>query len=1117
VLRKLRGAVTAADSVVLHIDELDSSDLTMTAQARWKREEGPRLLDAQIQRVRWSWLSRIFRNNSLNVPGEGAFWIEAREEGGWTGSGRTRGVWNSLPVEANASFAWRENRLTLDPLSGRSPAGNLSDGRLHWSKQGWDLTGTATAANPANWDVIGLRDWPAGNLRGRLRYAVSTRGAQEAVLDARLGPSEWSGWRADSALVRVDFPAVASDSFAVSALRRGGRMELHGRVERGGWNGRYGLTDFPLDEWPDGRATGLTGTIAEGQGTVEARAGGLWVTGALEGRSTRWFGMNASRWRLDDVNGRLLPKPEIEARARLRDAFYLGIRFDSASTAVRLGDQELDLAGLTAWAADTVITMSAAMEFSRTGWRMIAQPAAAKSRSFEWVAAEPVRLSGDSRGVTFERLVARDGEAQLEISGRWAVPGGSYDWQARARSLRLDRLGMPSSLRLSGIADADLTVSGPSGNPRWELVAGVHAPAAQGRGADSLRLVVAGSPSRLLVRELALQVDGGWLEGTGEVVGTARPWPERLTPEHVVRWLATGNRWKGQARARELALERVMPLLGRAASWSGTLEGTLELGGRPAQPEFTASVAVKPLAWRGLRLDEVHARAQYAKDRLRVEPLRATREGIVSEVTGEMEIRLALGEEVKLLDAPMRWQVNLPQGDLALLPLLVPQIGSASGRLVAQGEIRGTPRRPELSGKARIEDGRLRLAGREEVLEGVSAQMSFDASRIVLDAFTATQTTDERTPGTVRASGAMEFPAGRPPNYRFDVSMRDFTAVEPGVYGARFDGDFVITDGVRVGRQTLPHVASDNVEIGRAVILYDFAGQSEAEQVRASTQPLYWTYRLHLHATDNLRWQPPDGDIEFSADLNLEQTPEKLVIFGDMEALRGTYWFLDNRFTLRRATLTFDNVRGLDPLVDAEATTRLVPAFAPAGAEQKTHSITVTIQGRSSTPNVDFASDPDDLDEAQILRELTVGRFQTNEGAPLPVSTNPFDSYLTRVINRQLSQDLSRAFRGYLSDWEIARESGGVIGGQGGLIVGVGSQLNSRLALRYRQLVPGTGQPPPTPGTTLFERDLEAEYRLNRYFYVTSQLTQKRSAAGATTASGGTPDFNINLKARWEY
>jgi hypothetical protein len=51
----------------------------------------------------------------------------------------------------------------------------------------------------------------------------------------------------------------------------------------------------------------------------------------------------------------------------------------------------------------------------------------------------------------------------------------------------------------------------------------------------------------------------------------------------------------------------------------------------------------------------------------------------------------------------------------------------------------------------------------------------------------------------------------------------------------------------------------------------------------------------------------------------------------------------------------------------------------------------------------------------------------------------------------------------------------------------------------------------------LFDRNIEAEYRLNRFFFVTTEYVQRRPGANATATTGGNQDFNVNLKARWEY
>ena len=80
------------------------------------------------------------------------------------------------------------------------------------------------------------------------------------------------------------------------------------------------------------------------------------------------------------------------------------------------------------------------------------------------------------------------------------------------------------------------------------------------------------------------------------------------------------------------------------------------------------------------------------------------------------------------------------------------------------------------------------------------------------------------------------------------------------------------------------------------LIEFDFANQNEVQKRAATTQPLYWTYRIRAEAKNNLRWRTADADMEFDADLDLQQTPDSLLIYGEMHALRGQYWFLSSRF-----------------------------------------------------------------------------------------------------------------------------------------------------------------------------------------------------------------------------
>jgi len=362
-------------------------------------------------------------------------------------------------------------------------------------------------------------------------------------------------------------------------------------------------------------------------------------------------------------------------------------------------------------------------------------------------------------------------------------------------------------------------------------------------------------------------------------------------------------------------------------------------------------------------------------------------------------------------------------------------------------------------------------------------------------------------------------------SYRFDLHLRDFTARETGVYAGIFDGDFVVTPGPRVKGVVLPLVEG-NVELSQAVVLVDFANQSQVDQVASSTQQLYWLYRIQLNATDNLRWKPADADIEFSADLRLEQTPDSLLIYGDMTSLRGSYYYLSNKFTMDRVNLTFDNIGGVDPKLDIAGETQVPVAagdqsgktIGSASSSGDRATITVTITGRASAPVISFTSDSKTAwDQPSILMALTYGPYRES-GSRAGAAEGLADDWVTRNLNRQLSTELSRVFQGYLGDWELGRESGGLLRGEGDVILGVNTQLARNLNLRYRQRVPGFARGGIETGNTSansFERDVEAQYRLNRFFYVSTEVTQRRHLSGSTEARP--PEYNLSLKARWEY
>ena len=1124
-LASLRAHAEFGDSIRIRISELNSPELRLTATAAWRASGGPRHVTANVEEVHWPLLARVFDNQTLNVPGTGSIQLDAIGDTQWRGSFAASVDWNKLPGTGGGQFRFAGGQLAVEPLQFDSPAGKLH-GRLMWAHKGWELSGQVAHGDPERWQAIHLNGWPKGDLNGWFRYGEDTRPHGSSGLDAILGGSTLGAWRADSAWVGIVFPDVAPDSFTVRMLRRGGHMGLHGRTTHTGWAGTFDLTRYPLDEWEDGRKSGLSGLLVAGSGTVDNRDDGLFVNADLSGERSSWIGIQADRLRLHALHGRLLPTPDLESPLHLTDAMYLGVHFDSVRSAIHFGDQKVEIDSVRAWAGDSVITTAGRSSFDDQGWHLTLDRAEAASHEFHWTADAPIAMHGDSHQVWFDQLSAHDGEARFQVSGRWAGPGGRYDWNATARSLDLARLGLPDEWGLSGRANVALDVDGESGNPSWHAVASAMTPGTHGHQVDSLALDLSGSRARLALGRLTVALGGGRLAMRGEASGMTRDWPDSLTGSALLRWLASAAAWHGDASANSWSLDRMVALAPSTEGLTGVLDASVAFRGRPSDPEFDAQATLKPVAWKVYSADELGVRASFSNRQLEVKELRVTRGGLDSRVQGRMPLELALGRPVTVPDEAMHWTVTAPNGDLSLTPQFVPQIGYADGHFDVDATLDGTTRHPVIRGTARLRDGRVRLAAREEILENLAATFHIQSSGVILDSLTARQGTH----GRVRANGRVDLDGFALSGYSFNLSLRDCAASESGIYAALFDGDFVVTNGPRVHGETLPMVAGD-VRMKRAAILFDFTNQSEMQRIAAATQPLFWTYRIQLEAPAGLHWQPPDGDIEMNADLHMEQTRDSLLIFGEMHALHGTYWFLSNKFTVNSVDLTFDNVQGVDPQIDALATTTVTPTqetaatgstIDPTTQDLTAHEITAHIHGRANQPLIDFSdSDPKNpWDQERILREITYGRFV---GPNNRVSAgDPLDNYMTRAINRSLSADLSQAFGGYINEWSLERDRGGLFSGEGDVVMSATSQVTNQLSLGYSQRLPGLSRDVLTPLSAtapndLFERQVRAEFRLNRFFFVTTDISQRRTTGSTTAAVSAGPDYNVNLKAKWEY
>src|SRR5262249_20848260 len=160
------------------------------------------------------------------------------------------------------------------------------------------------------------------------------------------------------------------------------------------------------------------------------------------------------------------------------------------------------------------------------------------------------------------------------------------------------------------------------------------------------------------------------------------------------------------------------------------------VSGSPAHPVLALKAAIAPLTWRDFNIERLEAEARYADESLVVSKLRAARGPLESSAEATIPIRIAFDRPWALIDRPMDATIRVRQGDLRILPLLVPQIAAASGGIEADVDVRGSALAPKLEGRARVSGGSLRLSGRDELLDHVEARMHMSDSTVTVDSLT---------------------------------------------------------------------------------------------------------------------------------------------------------------------------------------------------------------------------------------------------------------------------------------------------------------------------------------------------------------------------------------------
>ena len=552
------------------------------------------------------------------------------------------------------------------------------------------------------------------------------------------------------------------------------------------------------------------------------------------------------------------------------------------------------------------------------------------------IATSNLRFEGT--GVRMDAIDIRKSTGKV-TGAAWVAWDGHYSFDANGSKIPVESLASLSFPRapLSGVLQFDASGTGAFASPRYDVQAGIADLFAgdEGIGQVQVRLALRGE---MLTMQLEASSKRLSVSGSGRIA---------LTPERDAEMTL---------RFSDTSLDPYIRFFAPQMSpyTTAVADGTIRVVGELADIDHLLVEAnVEKLQ---LKLFDYPAAnegpIQLALNQnvVEVKRFRLVGEGTALELSGQAGLR----DNRITLDAS-------GDANLGILQAFYREIRS-SGNASIHAQVRGSLDHPVFSGDATISNGRVRYFALPHSLQDFNGRLAFDAQGIrIVDAAAQLGGGPVRFGGRIGLNGFaigqidltatgeqmhLRYPEGFRSTIDAALTLRGNptalvlggnVTIKDGLYNKRFEPNVDIFSLASGGGTDLPAPASE-----------------------ASTLPV--RFDVKISAPGTLRLENNLARIVSRADLTLNGTYDKPVVFGRADIERGEIFFEGNRYRITRGTIDFLNPARLQPFFDIEAETRirvLADSRSPNASGAETYRVTLTLSGTlDGRMNFEVNSDP---------------------------------------------------------------------------------------------------------------------------------------------------------------
>jgi hypothetical protein len=393
-------------------------------------------------------------------------------------------------------------------------------------------------------------------------------------------------------------------------------------------------------------------------------------------------------------------------------------------------------------------------------------------------------------------------------------------------------------------------------------------------------------------------------------------------------------------------------------------------------------------------------------------------------------------ENIRLSKDSIKGHIRTDSVDMRLFRAFVPGLVDARGAIVADVDIRGRIKQPQLYGQISVGDGFARFSNLGTTYNHIRADIALSGDTVHIKGLSAETVKDRR--GTVSVTGTVSFEHYDNPSFSLTANASNFHAIDkpglaaldistgPAVTLTGSTQDAVMRGTMRVERGTIyiPDVIKKQI-----IDLSDPEFQSAADTLLSQNREVMprapkavaRNLRLENVAVDigsDVWLRSSEANVKLGGSLSVTLAPPnpgeapRLALEGTLSADKGTYRlnivdpFIQPTFDVSSGSLTFYGTSDLNPELDITAihTVRQPRNGSVNGRDVR---VEVDITGSLSQPKLALRN-PDNLplSESDLLSYLVTGEpavgLESTSGQLGGIGVRAFGNILTNAIPKNV-------------------------------------------------------------------------------------------------------------------